>query len=276
MKNKLLNSFFIIGVLTLCVIAVAMVKTADAKQLYLITDHDISALATCNINPADGRVTDPVYYSPNPMYGAVGIAVDENATTLFISYEMSGSSNFAIVDATTLELIGTVNDPQWGTFTGIDMDDVNNIVYATHRFPLCELYAYDWDPVAKTLTPEDGNPIALPNCTKAGSFGLAVDEINGRLYIAHWLVAEPYVGVYDLSTWEQIMTITPSLPPVGLAVDRVRGFVYATAQDDECAVAPENNTLLSKYDLATGVETIIDMGMVVWALLWTRQPVMFT
>ena len=135
MKNKLLNSFFVIGVLTLCVISVAMVKTADAKSLYVITDQNSGELATYDINP-DGTVSNPTPFSIQDCgVGSVGLAIDANSTTLFISYEMSGSPNFAIVDATTLELIGTVNDPQWGTFTGIDMDDVNNIVYATHRFP---------------------------------------------------------------------------------------------------------------------------------------------
>jgi DNA-binding beta-propeller fold protein YncE len=181
---------------------------------------------------------------------------------------MSGSPNFAIVDATTLELIGTVNDPQCGTFTGIAIDDVNNIFYATHRFPdypelPTGLYAYEWDPDAKTLSPIEGNPVDItPDSGSYVGFGLAVDEINERLYVAHfdWGGGPSYVGVYNLGTWEEIMRIYPSLPCVGLAVDRVRGFVYTTAQDEGGCVAPGDNTLLSKHDLATELETTVDMG----------------
>jgi DNA-binding beta-propeller fold protein YncE len=259
MKNKLLNHLFIACVLTLCIITVATVKTADAKKLYLATDHETSEIGTYDINN-DGTLTNFLPYTLNPMYGVTGMAVDANATTLFLSYEMSGSPNFAIVDATKMGLIRTVDDPQWGDFAGIDIDDVNNIVYATTRFPTVGLFAYDWDPVAKTLTPKEGNPVVL---IPEGAYGLAVDEINGRLYIAIGLLGvSSYIGVYDLGTLEQIMTITPSIPVVGLAVDRVRGFVYTTAPDGECVVFNPggNNTFLSKYDLATGVETKVNMG----------------
>ena len=161
MKNKLLSSFLMIGMLTLCIIAIAMVKTVDAKSLYVITDHNNGELATYDINP-DGTVINPTLFSiPDIGAGSVGLAIDANSTSLFISYEMNASSNFAIVDATKLELIGTVDDPEWSTFTGIDIDDMNNIFYAVTRFPDQGLYAYDWNPVAKTLTPKAGNPTVL-------------------------------------------------------------------------------------------------------------------
>jgi|GEM_PF-4260657 len=44
------------------------------------------------------------------------------------------------------------------------------------------LYVYSWDPVNTTLTLDGGSHKLLPNITSA--FGIALDELNGHLYIA--------------------------------------------------------------------------------------------
>lgn len=272
MKNKLLKGFFITCVLILCIIAFAMPKTADAKQLYLVTDHETSELARYDIN-SDGKVSNPFFNNPYPTYGATGMAVDPNTSTLFIGYEIKEGDRFLSIVDSNLGLIRTAVD-QIGDTTGIDIDDVNNVVYQTTRFPYGVEWgctggitmfaeAYDWDPVNKTLTAKEGNPICLAAEGYSAAYGLVVDEINSRLYISRiyygGMTAD--VRVYRLGTWEPIETISLSTPPVGLAVDRVRGFVYATSPDASCIEfnPGPNNTSLSKYDLDTGVETTVDI-----------------
>ena len=123
-----------------------------------------------------------------------------------------------------------------------------------------ELYVYDWDPIGKTLIPRVGfNPYYLPNCSQA--LGIALDETRGILW-----VADGYAGVaraYNITTWIEntTMSFTPSHRPIDIAVDRLRGFVYTVSMYPNVAwLPPGGSNLISKWDLATGTETTVDMG----------------
>lgn len=222
---------------------------ASAKSLYVIANHD-GTYSAYNINP-DGTVTWQADYSSGA-WGPAGMAVHSDSATLFVTYEFSG--NVVLVDAVTMAGLGSVPAPGADDLAGIDVDDVNDIVYAMDRWT-DDLYAYDWDGVALTL--KAGYPLELTTC--GGSFGIALDEIAGVLYVACTSAGGTVRG-YDTTTWNEVIQFTPAMSPVGIAVDRIRGFVYTTAPNGYCASAPSGNTLLSKYDLATSTETTVDMG----------------
>ncbi|MEW6087160.1 MAG: hypothetical protein AB1498_02535 [bacterium] len=274
MIRKIKNSLFTIFFFTLFIVSIAQLQTASARQVYLITDQNNGILAAYDLDSTSGLVLQPQFpfTVPQPMTGTSGLAVDENDRVLIVTYEMSGNPGFAIVDAQTKLLAGTVNASV--IFDGVDIDDSTNIVYSCNRFgrPVPQLGTLNLDPVAKTMTQRPGSPSFLQS-TAQGGFGIVTDEINRRLYIAHspWGQPDPsgqgthgqgsYVGVFDRDTLAEVGRIRPSLPCVGLAVDRVRGFLYTTAPDGYGPVVPgPSNTRLSKIDLATGVETIVDMG----------------
>jgi len=237
-------------------IAVTLAGTASGKSLYLIANHHTGQFDAWNINP-DGSITYQATYNltyandPGDVAVWVEAGSDPPEGALFITSEFD--YGVELVDAKTMTSLGSA----WGAMdlAGIDVDDLNKIVYTVER-GTDNLYVYDWDPVAKTLTLKSGYPKDLPNCS--GASGLALDEISGRIYVSDsW---GGVVRVYDVATLTEVLNFTPSIPPVGIAVDRQRGFVYTTAPDGYCAWIPSGYTLLSKYDLATGVETTADMG----------------
>ena len=251
----------VIFILMASFIAVAMVGPAAGKSLYLVANHHTRQFDAYNIEapgwwpPITYQARYNLTHADDPADVAVwvepGTVPPEGA--LFITSEFD--YGVELVDAKTMTSLGWV----WGGYglAGIKVGDLNNIVYTVQRYT-DDLYIYDWDPVAKTLTLKSGYPKDLPNCS--GACDLALNEINGLLY-----VADPQSGVvrvYDVTTLTEVSNFAPSIPPVGIALDRQRGFVYTTHPDGYCAYVPQYGayTLLSKYDLATGVETTVDMG----------------
>jgi len=122
-----------------------------------------------------------------------------------------------------------------------------NIVYTVDRHTN-DLYAYDWDPVAKTLTLKSGYPVDLPNCV--GAYGIAFDDENDLLYVADG--DGGYVRVYDVNTWTEVDSFAVSHSPIGIAVDPGK-YVYTVAGFG-------GSYLLSQFDLNTRTESTVDMG----------------
>jgi uncharacterized repeat protein (TIGR01451 family) len=267
MRNLSIKKLFPLFAVTLFVLVIAMVGTAECKSLYLVANHHTAQFDAWAINP-DGTATYQATYWLTYTTDPAGIAMDESSTTLFITSEFSGGVE--MVDATTMTSLGVSIGPV--DLAGIDVDDAKNIVYSVQRYPGFTatqpglLYVYDWDPVAKALILRTGYPKTLQNCQS--SFGIALDEIRDTLW-----VADPAAGVvraYNVTTglstgnWTEdtSKSFTPSHAAIDVAVDRIRGFVYTVSLDGYCAYVPfgTGSTLLSKYDLVTGTETTVDMG----------------
>ena len=241
-------------VIILVIFSLLSAVIGEAKSLYVIAEHHIAQFDAWNIE-ALGQTAPITYqatYNLSHAQDPAGVAIDNDSATLFITSE--NDPGVELVDATTMTPLGWA--PGATNLAGIDIDERKKVVYAVER-GTGNLYVYDWDSTTKTLTLRAGYPKALPNCSAA--FGLALDENRGLLYVAD--TGNGVVRVYDVATLSEVANFAPSFPPVGLAIDRKRGFVYTTAPDGTCAGGtPTGNTLLSKYDLATGVETTVDMG----------------
>jgi uncharacterized repeat protein (TIGR01451 family) len=243
------------------VLAITIAGTAEAKSLYLVGDHHTAQFDAWNINP-DGTVTYQATYGLSYATDPAGIAIDESSNTLFISSEFSGGVE--MVDATTMTPLGVSSGPS--DLAGLAVDDANDILYAVERYSYV-LYAYDWNPLAKTLTLKAGYPKNLPNCK--GAFGIALDERKGILWVADSAadlngdgVADSVVRAYDINTWTEDTTksFTPSHAAVDVAVDRIRGLVYTVSMKAQ-AWTPwgTGSTLLSKYDLGAKTETTVNL-----------------
>jgi DNA-binding beta-propeller fold protein YncE len=240
-------------IIAVAIVGLALMSTgAAAKSLYVIASHN-GTYSAYNINP-DGTVTWQADY-PSGAWGPAGMAVHAASSTLFVTYEFSG--DVILVDATTMIGFGSVNAPGASDLAGIDVDDVHDVVFAVDRWTE-NVYAYDWDPLTTTLTLQPGYPATLTGCQ--GAFGIALDEMAGILYVSCFGSGGMVRG-YDVATWTEVASFSPTLfSPVGIAVDRLRGYVYSTAPAGYCANSPTGNTMLSRYDLATGVESWVDMG----------------
>ncbi len=226
----------------------------EAKSMYVIANHHTAQFDAWNIEApgVDPPITYQATYNLSHAGDPAGVTVDNDSAILFITSEFD--EGVELVDATTMTSLGWA--PGAKNLGGIDIDDRNDVIYTVER-GTGNIYVYDWDPTTKTLTLKSGYPKALPNCGAA--FGLALDEIHGFLYVAD--TQNGVVRIYDVTTLSEGSNFAPSFSPVGLAIDRNRRIVYTTAPDGTCASGtPIGNTLLSKYDLTTGVEITVDMG----------------
>ena len=254
MKNEK-NAWKSIIVITavLSVLAIAMVGTAAAKSVYLSANHHTAQFDAWNINQPGGTVTYQATYILQHSTDPSGIACDaipKDASVLFISSEFS--AGIEMVNPITLEYMGVSSGPS--DLAGVDVDDVDNIVYTLRR-QTNDLYIYSWDPVAKQLTQQA--VIDLPGMSNG--YGLALDDSRDILWVSdtpNWMVRAYDV---DVSNWNDIAEIPTlsrklSLPVIDVAVDTKRNLVHTVG-------SWAGSRLLSKYDVAAGTETTIDLGV---------------
>ena len=230
---------------------------ASPKSLYLVANHHTAQFDAWNI-AYDGTVSYQGTYDLNHATDPSGIAMDESSRVLFITSEFSGGVE--LVDATNLVSLGVSSGPT--DLAGIAVDDSEDVVYAIRRWSN-SLYVYDWDPVAKTLTPKTGfNPYYLPGTS--GVFGIALDNYTDTLWIAD--AEAGVVRAYDTNTWieDTSRSFTPSHKPIAIAIDRLRDCVYTTSLWYVAwyAAVPSGSgsDFISIFNLTSRTETLIDMG----------------
>ncbi len=247
---------FAVSVIIVFAAIVLASGVALSKSLYVIADINSDPNPT-PIAAYDIQGNQLVYqFTQNVPYygwGAVGIALDANSKTLFITYEESDT--IQILDATTMEDLGTVQAEDAQNLAGIVFDNDKNLLYVVDR-ETPKLYVYEWDAENKTLTLKDGFPIDLPNAN--GIYGIALDEKNDILYVANsngW-GAGGNVLYYSTADWSYLGSFEPSLgegvPPIGIAVDYIRGYVYTVA-------GYAGSNVLSQYNINTGQEVTVEM-----------------
>ncbi len=227
----------------------AVTKTATAKSLYVIADIKGSSTdATQPVQAYDVGIDGTLAFQaqhdiPHRALGAVGMAIDSDSGYLFITYEASG--NIQLVDGTTMTDAGRVTAPDAQDLAGIVFDHPRGLLYCVDR-GTDRLYAYNWEPKATALTHVEGSPFTLRG---ARSFGIALDEIDGFLYVAN---AGNTVNVYDTSNWELIDTVELSRLAISVAVDVMNGFMYTGG-------GFAGNNYLTQYHLATDTEVEVQV-----------------
>lgn len=224
--------------ITAMVVFAAFTGVAGAKSLYVIAD--------INANPTPIQAYDiqgntlvyqATYNVPYHGGGAVGLTIDTDSETLFVTYEFSNI--IEKIDAKTMTSVGSTTVAGASNLAGIVVDQDKGLVYAVDR-TTHNLYIYNLSLVYQST-------IVLP--TGSGSYGIALDEINDLLYVADRTTTVRY---YDTTNWLEQGSFTVSHTAVGIAVDTPRQMVYTVA-----GFAASN--LLSKYDLG-GTESTVSMG----------------
>ena len=247
MKNEknAWKSITVIAVV-LTVLGIAVVGSASAKSLYVIADINT---APTPILAYDIQGNVLVYQATHnvPYYGigAVGLAIDTDSETLFVTYE--SSNTIQLLDAKTFADLGTTTAPGASNLAGIVVDQDKGLVYTIDRYT-DNLYVYNWDPSTHTLTLQSS--LDLPNAV--GLYGIALDEVNDLLYVADG--SGGVVRYYDTATWTHQGSFAPTDAPNGITIDISAQAVYTVSG------FVTGSHLLCKYDLATGTETTTDMG----------------
>ena len=185
--------------------------------------------------------------------GAVGIALDEVNATLFITYEVSNT--IQMMSALTFDDLGTTTAPGASNLAGIVFHEDKSRVYAIDRYTN-NLYVYDWDGTAATLTLIDGGgdsgngEFDLLNVSAA--YGLALDETQDRLYVADG--ATNIVRYFETTGFTESGGITlETHAPISITVNQTDNVLYTGA-------AFNGNAFLVKYDLTNDVETSVNVA----------------
>ena len=240
MKNQSKKNNFRANIILMSLAAgiliTAVTETAPAKSLYIIADinADPTPIRAYNIGE-DGTLSFQAEYSvPRYGYGAVGLAIDTDSRSLFITYE--GSNVIQLINATTMTDIGTTIAPGASNLAAIVYDHDKELLYCNDRGK-SRLYVYRWEASTATLTQVPGSPFILEEVTT--TFGIALDEIKDLLYVADW---SPTINVYRTSDWSLYETIELRRTAISVAVDAKRGFLYYGGGYDE-------NYYLTKYNL---------------------------
>ena len=108
---------------------------------------------------------------------AEGLALDPGSQRLFVTYV--SSNIIEVVNAATLQSVGTVTAPGANSLAGIVYDYDKELLYCVAR-GTSKLYVYQWRPAFDELVPLPGSPLRLEG---AEAHGIALDEIKDELYV---------------------------------------------------------------------------------------------
>ncbi len=245
-KNTFRANIFLI-ILAAGMLITTVTETATAKSLYIIADinADPTPIRAYNIG-ADGTLSFQAEYGiPKYSRGAVGMAIDTDSKSLFVTYETSNV--IQLINAATMTETGTTTAPGASNLAGIVYDHDKGLLYCVVRSK-SRLYVYKWEASTATLTQVPGSPFKLTEVTTA--YGIALDEIKDLLYVAD---SSPTINVYRTSDWSLWETITVSRTIISIAVDAKRGFLYCGGGFDE-------NYYLTQFNLNTYMETEVQVG----------------
>ncbi len=200
-------------------------------------------------------------------YENVGLAMDSNLGVLFVTREFVRGID--IVDAAALISIGEVftssdDYPDMHDFGGIAVDQTHRYLYTAGRNTTA-VYRCTYGENPLNIDVDSLYPKTLMGCTSI--WGMALDDITGVLW-----VADPKAGKvlgYDTTAWTLTTTVTVAgIKPCGIAVDRVRGYLYVTCPDylapaGQCVfgtILGSGGVLLQQYTTSGTFVDQISMG----------------
>ncbi len=170
--------------------------------------------------------------------GAVGLCIDPESGFIFITYE--SSNKIQLIDATSMTGQGIAIAPSAVDLAGVAYDTTCNHLYTMDR-ETNKLYSYFWDAANKELTLDYQKFLA-----GAAAYGIFLDEINGILYVANGYS----ITYYNTNDWALEGTIDDFIHPGVLNVEK--------DIENNCLYYGggfASNYYLTKYDLATGVQS---------------------
>lgn len=224
------------------------VPTATGKSLYVVTEivplNGPSPIAAYDIG-ADGTLTFQVKYGVTfEGGGAVGLAVDSDSQSLFVTYEYT--NKIRVIDATTMKERTVALAQDANDLAGIVYDHDKGLLYCIDR-STPRLYAYKWNANTNVLNTVKDSPFELSG---AIGYGIALDEIEDELYVAG---GGKDIRVYSTSNWSLLRTISLHRIAIGIAVDPKRGYLYTGG-------GYLGNYYLAQYNLADGTETEVQVA----------------
>jgi uncharacterized repeat protein (TIGR01451 family) len=194
-----------------------------AKSLYVIGNINASPTPILSYDIQDQNIAYQATHNiPRLGGGAVGITIDTDSSTLFVTYEFSGT--IQLIDAENMSALGTAAAPGARNLAGIVVDQSKNKVYTVDRASN-KLYVYTWNSWINKLTLEPGSPILLSGIS--GAFGIALDETEEKLYVADYYGGS--VKAFNTDSWSIVDSFAVPHSPISIAVDTTNKFIYTGA-----------------------------------------------
>jgi len=248
-RAPICNPHWLVPVLAVVALSMAVTGVADAKSLYVITEitaYDRPTPIHAYDIGFDGLLTFQAEYgAPFTGAGTVGLALDSNSETLFVTYE--DSYTILTLDATAFRSNRNATAANAENLAGIVYDHGRELLYCVDRYtPM--LYSYRWDPVKGVLRPVQDSPFQLEG---SAAYGIALDEFNDELYVGS---ATRDISVYSTWDWRLLRTIHVSRQVISVAVDPERGYLYCGGGYFY------DNFFLTQYNLITGVEKEVEIA----------------
>jgi len=253
--------------LIICILHCCLSHTAYARSVYVITDW-ASTVRAYDIQ-GDQIIEQATAENLADHGGAVGLALDPDSGTLFVTFE--GSNIIEMVNAKTMiSEENPVTVPGASNLAGIAFDRSKNKLYVVQR-GFNKLYVYLWNSNSKTLTLEGSTYKTLENA--GPMMGIALDEKINRLYVTN-TASNNIVRYYDTNSWNHIDSVDVSRGAVGIAVDPNRQYLYTgswsgTSGDHTYLVRTDisdiNNPTYDEYNVGAyviGLTTDIQTGLV--------------
>lgn len=246
--------------LLLLVGTILIVQPVVGKSAYLSANHHTKQFDAWNIG-STGLISKQATYWLSHATDPAGIGIDGatgvgNDPLMFVTTE--GTGGIEVINPVTLTFHGVAPGPV--NMGGVDVDDIDNIVYSIQRGTsswggngTSNLYIYTYNDDGTGIT-QLAN-ITLPN--HGYGMSLALDDSRDILWVCDYQYS--MVRAYDVNVsgvWTNIAEI-PSLSfsvshqPVDVTVDSRRNIVYTVSY---------NSSLLSKYDVDAEIETTVTMS----------------
>jgi len=200
-----------------------------AKSVYAITNHDSSTVKAYRIDDDQIEYQTTAENLPHHVEGAVGLALDPDSETLFVTYENSNiiemvNAKRMIYQQNPTPVTGATN------LAGIAFDQSKQKLYVVQRGSN-KLYVYLWHVATKTLTLEGGTYKTLED---AGTMmGIALDETDDYLYVTNGTSTVHYYDANDPNWIHKgsidIIVDSNAREAIGIAIDSANRYMYTGA-----------------------------------------------
>ncbi|MDD5134603.1 MAG: hypothetical protein PHP01_04265, partial [Phycisphaerae bacterium] len=193
----------------------------SAKSVFVINAHSASRAQAYRID-GEQVILQAELGLPcgADMDGPIALAVWPEKELMFITYDFN--TRITWVSTKTLAKLGEI-DTDDVRFAGIVVDVGKRKIYVAKReFP--DLHVYKWNDAQQTIEPD--GMYELPSAWYI--YGLALDESNGRLYVADNTTT---VKCYDTNTWALVDSFDITVggydrKAVSIAIDPNGGYLY--------------------------------------------------
>jgi hypothetical protein len=204
-KNSFIISILITMVACIC-------ASAEAKSVYAITNHGAETITAYQIQGNQLEFPSANSFNHDEL---INVTVDSQRKLLFVTVEGGG---IFCVDAETLVEKGYSSTPC--ELAGIVADELRQKIYAVGR-QTNQLYIYTWDGNAFALIQQ----VTLANLGGEGAYGIALDKVSRRLYVANNTAMVQYYDVDD-PDWAHLGSCNVGHAAMDVDVDSYRGYLY--------------------------------------------------